>query len=400
MKIVVPKIYRQDSLFFLAYGVFLIFSILATSFFCAYFVDFYNYILLGCVLLAIFNEIIKSKKYTLKSLAWMAVLSGLSIIIFLSSSRSVPIICVLVFIYCGRNVSLKTIAKFTMLVSVPTILLVVCCSQLGIIQNYISSGIRVRHYLGFRYALYLPAYMFNLTTIYVYDKGRKIRWHQIGIFLILNLLVYIETNGRLSFCLSIFVLLLAVIIKACPKLLEKGIIYKPLVLSYFVCCFFSFLFTLIYDNSVKWMNNLNAFLGGRLLLGKQALLQYGFNFISGQDVEWIGNGLDAYGQRTIGTYNFVDSTYVQALITYGAVFLCVYLLLNTMALFQSYRQKNYFLMLILVILAFHGTIDDLTLQLNYNTFWFAVGNLAINYFSSKRRSFARPQNSKLNSASI
>ena len=53
---------------------------------------------------------------------------------------------------------------------------IIVSAQLGIIQDYIYSNVaRVRHYLGFRYALFGPTFLFNITGLVLYVKKAKIQ---------------------------------------------------------------------------------------------------------------------------------------------------------------------------------------------------------------------------------
>ena len=56
------------------------------------------------------------------------------------------------------------------------------------------------------------------------------------------------------------------------------------------------------------------------------------------------------------------------------IFITLYLLLHTIALNNINKKRDILLLFILFIMALHGMIDDLGLDLYYNSFWFAIGN--------------------------
>lgn len=379
MKITLPKIANRDILFFVSYGTYLVFSIISTSFYAVNFSSSYNYIYLACLLVLPLNEMINNASYTKKTMTEMAIIFMVAILLYFSSSRVIPIVCVLLFVCFGRNISFNIIARFTVLVSSPLILFIIASSLIGIIPNYltISGSGRIRYYLGFLYALYLPAYAFNISALITYYQGRKIKWRTLFLLVLVNYAVYAGTNSRLSFYLALLVLFVSAFIKIKPRVsVTKKVVTKALILSYIICCISSLYLTISYDGAVKWKSNLNAFLGRRLSLGQGTLLQYGFGFF-GQKITLIGSGLNAFGERVVGNYNFVDNLYLQALINYGVVFLLLYLILHTVALYRCYQKKDDFMFIMLAIIALHGTVDDLVLRLHYNTFWFVIGALVL-----------------------
>lgn len=79
-----------------------------------------------------------------------------------------------------------------------------------------------------------------------------------------------------------------------------------------------------------------------------------------------GWGID--GKKSSGTYLYVDNMYIQILHKYDLLFLALFILLITVVLVILYIRKEYLVFLILVLFAFHFTIDDLMMSLYYNIF--------------------------------
>jgi len=99
--------------------------------------------------------------------------------------------------------------------------------------------------------------------------------------------------------------------------------------------------------------------------------------VLGQKISWVGNGLNAYGQKNVNMYTYVDCLYIQILQRYGIVFTSCWLIILTATIYRCYRTKDYHLMIILTLIAGHCIIDDLTLYIYFNTFWFAIGVLLV-----------------------
>lgn len=127
-----------------------------------------------------------------------------------------------------------------------------------------------------------------------------------------------------------------------------------------------------YIFSANWILSLDKFLGGRIYLASKSLSMYGFGLL-GRNIQWIGNGLNADGQRSTMSYLYVDNMYIQVLQKYGLLFLILFLGLITLSMILLYQRKQYFLLVILILLAFHATIDDLTFNLHYNLFIVLLG---------------------------
>ena len=88
-----------------------------------------------------------------------------------------------------------------------------------------------------------------------------------------------------------------------------------------------------------------------------------------------GNGLDENGMLNTSTYDYVDNLYVLLLLRAGIIFLFIFLVAMTIIMKKIYIQKDSYLYIIFILLAFHGIIDDLIMLPQYNSFWFVVAAL-------------------------
>ena len=263
--------------------------------------------------------------------------------------------------------------------SIALVLTVVVCSQFGLIENITAfKRGRVREYLGFRYALYLPGLMLNMTALWVWLKKDKVTIWGCLLWAAANWLVYYQTDSRISFAIAEALLAAALFMRFCPKVTGK---LKPLwwlaVGAFLICAVASLILTVEYDSSLPWMRKLNSMLESRLRLGHVSLLENGYYFF-GQRIEWLGNGLDGFGNSAVGTYTYVDCLYVKILQRYGIVFLVALILLSTWAMVRLYKRREYMILLICATVAVHSILDDLAFSLHYNTFWLPMGLVLIN----------------------
>ncbi|MGN0336600.1 MAG: hypothetical protein ACI4EE_03795 [Lachnospiraceae bacterium] len=374
MKIYIQKLQKKEFLFLISYVIYMSVFILLLSFYSKYLPEkFDRYILLLCVALLAINEIIFSK---INFRTMMGLIICLLLFCISFSTNGNAIAGMIIFIYCGRNIPFERIAKWTIFISSVMVTFIVTSSSLGIINDYVSySGGRVRHYLGFRYALWPSTLVFNISLLVIYYKNIRMKWKDVTILLLINSFFFYFANSRLSFGLSILSLLMAMIYRYYHKSLNRwNFVYRILVFSFIICAVISYVLTVTYSSAVRWKRELNLVLGDRLRLGQTSLLQYGINLF-GQQIQWVGNGLDRNGNRTRGTYLWVDNLFIQVLQRYGIVFCVAFLLIVTLALYRCYQDKKYFLMLLMTMIALHCMIDDLQLYLYYNTFWFILGTI-------------------------
>ncbi len=367
---------RGDSLYFVSLGLFLVTSILIASFFYRYFEGKpCMWLQIICMLLLVGYEY---RNGFLRAQQWGAglVLVILTLISLRTAQGSITRMVPMMFpyIYCARRIPFPKIVRFTLKCCIITVAIVVLSSYLGLIDNVVmlKSG-RVREFLGFRYALYLPGILLNMTLLWIYLKKDKINLLGAAVWGLLNWGVYYLTDSRSSFVIAEVMLVVALLMKWMPKLVEK---LRPLwaltIPAFAVGGAASVLMTEFYDGTVSWMRKLNSALSGRLNLGQRSLEKYGVTMF-GEDIEWVGNGLDSAGNSMEAAYDYVDCLYLKILQRYGVVFWVLLLLLLTWAMYRLWKRREYHVLFISTLVALHCVLDDLSFALHYNTFWIAMG---------------------------
>ncbi|NYS49183.1 polymerase [Streptococcus danieliae] len=371
MKIRIQTSSMNDYILYLGLLLFIAANFLGITFYSAYLSGLVVHatMILSVGLLA-FREIVLSK-FTLNTVVTCLIIASLSMLVIFSSGGFSNYVYMLLVIFFLRNSNFKQIVRFVLPLITALLLFTVVSSKLGIILDYVEvTPTRVRHYLGFRYSLFPSTMMLHITALTIYLKGASITYRRLTVLLLSVSWIFMQTNSRLTFISSLVLLLLGLSMKLFPKILVKvrgllfllipSYIYAPL-LSYFMVMRYPYL-----DSSIL---TLNRFLGERIYLAYKSLSIYGFSWI-GQKIPWVGNGLDPFGNRnTSSSYLYVDNMYIQILQRYGFIFLGILIILLTLLLTYLYSRKQYLLMTILILLAFHAAIDDLMFVLHYNIFW-------------------------------
>lgn len=370
-----------DRLFFISYGVLLAASLLSTSFYYRYFDARPFYVIqIVCVGLLVVYEWrtggIPKEQWPAFAICIMMAVIGVK-----RAEGNLTRLVGLMFPYmfCARKIPFPKIADVSLKISFVVVAFIVFSGYLGIIDDVVAhrSG-RLREYLGFRYSLYAPGILLNMTALYVYLRKSRITIPAALFWGLLNWYVYHMTDSRISFVLAELLILIAVLMRFLPKVVEKvQALWAVMAASFAIFSIGSLLMTIFYDSTKPWMRRLNAALEGRLNLGRKSLSRHGINLF-GMEIEWIGNGLDVDGNTVEGVYSYVDCLYVKVLQRYGLVFTVLLIGLLCWAMFRLWRRKEYHILLISASVAAHCVLDDLSFSLHYNTFWIAMGVALLN----------------------
>lgn len=385
-----------ERLFWFSYGLFLVISILNNSFYYKYYEG------KPCMCLQILCMLLLAgyeyRNGFLKSQQWgpgivLALLTAISLRVSQGSMTRL-VAMMFPYIYCGRRIEFRRILEMTMKCVLITVAVVVVSAWLGLIDNVVmyKSG-RVREFMGFRYALYLPAILLNLTVIWAYLNREKLPLLGVLSWGALNWYVYYMTDSRVSFLLAELLLVAALLMQWLPRLMEKlRPLWAALIPSFLLCGGLSVALTAAYDWSVPWMRRVNGMLDGRLNLGRHSMGKYGVRLF-GQVIEWVGNGLDSAGNSVDSMYDYVDNLYVKILLRYGVVFWIAILVLSTWAMYRLWKQREYYILLVSATVAAHSLLDDLAFGLHYNSFWIAMGFALFVPAWTQREKFPKPEES-------
>ena len=371
-----------DYLFYYAYAIYLIVTLLSTSFYYQLLAGKPTIVFLaGSLLLLIIREI-SIDEIPVENILLIITGMFLSILIVKNSPMKTWALFV-VFIYAARTIDFKKIAKFTAVLSGALLLIIIVSSYIGVIPNTydIWSG-RPRYYLGFRYALYPATVLFNIMALAIYSKGEKCRWWVFCGLGTANYYIYYMTDSRLCYYTGWLIIAAGVLWKLNRnRRIGFRRIGKALVFTYIAAFILSIWLTWNYV-PYGWMKRLNIILGNRLKKGQASLREFGITWL-GKKITWSGNGLELNGQKNVLTDNYVDCLYVQILQRYGILFTIIVLILLTVLMYRLYQEEQWILLWVLAVLAVHGIIDDLIFFLYYNTFWLLLSMLFVDGFSTK-----------------
>ena len=275
------------------------------------------------------------------------------------------------------NVDMKVVLRNYVVVAGILVVGVFLLSLIGMIPNlqYNRAGV-IRNSFGFIYPTDFASHCFYLFLAISYLLKDKFIWTRSLFGVLLSAFIIKYCDARLN-ALSI---LLATVIFIYFYYSNGKKIKIFALLPYSAVVFASVVTYLSYKFS--WSNpflvSINKLITGRLALGRNAFDTFGVHLFGTRNVQFIGSG--GKTESVIG-YNYVDSSYVQMLFTYGIVPVVILIIIYVVASRKQYKDGQYLLVAILSLIAFNCMIEAFWFVPTYNIFMFLL--FTTNTFSEK-----------------
>jgi len=275
------------------------------------------------------------------------------------------------------NVDMKVVLRNYVVVAGILVVGVFLLSLVGMIPNlqYNRAGV-IRNSFGFIYPTDFASHCFYLFLAISYLLKDKFIWTRSLFGVLLSAFIIKYCDARLN-ALSI---LLATVIFIYFYYSNGKKLKIFALLPYSAVVFASTVTYLSYKFS--WSNpflvSINKLITGRLALGRNAFDTFGVHLFGTRNVQFIGSG--GKTESVIG-YNYVDSSYVQMLFTYGIVPVVLLLIIYVVASRKQYKDGQYLLVAILSLIAFNCMIEAFWFVPTYNIFMFLL--FTTNTFSEK-----------------
>ena len=275
------------------------------------------------------------------------------------------------------NVDMKVVLRNYVIVAGILVVGVFLLSLVGMIPNlqYNRAGV-IRNSFGFIYPTDFASHCFYLFLAISYLLKDKLIWTRSLFGVLLSAFIIKYCDARLN-ALSI---LLATAIFMYFYYSDGKKLKIFALFPYSVVVFASVVTYLSYKFS--WSNpflvSVNKLITGRLALGRNAFDTFGVHLFGTRNVQFIGSG--GKTESVIG-YNYVDSSYVQMLFTYGIVPVILLIIIYVVASRKQYKDGQYLLVAILSLIAFNCMIEAFWFVPTYNIFMFLL--FTTNTFSKK-----------------
>ena len=270
------------------------------------------------------------------------------------------------------NAKIESILKIYVIFVGSIVLLVVFLSFLGIIPNlqFVQerlSGTVVRNSFGFIYPTDFASHCFYLFLAISYLLKDKIIWILSIIGLLLSYFVLKYCDARLN-ALSIFI---ATLIFLFFYYMKNTKLKVYAILPFSVPILSSLMYYL--SSRFTWASPfyvlVNNLMSMRLHLGKEALSKYDLYLFGTKGIQFIGYGGST---ESVYSYNYVDSSYIQMLFTYGIFPLIILIILYVLQSWKSYKQGNYLLLAILSLVSVNCMIEAFWIRPSYDIFMYIM----------------------------
>lgn len=360
---------KEELIFLIAYGLYIFYNtiyilsnfnqVLSSQIFIVI-----RYIIYGLLVLKILLG-----RFSLKSMSVFIVLISLAIAIDYKSKDNKILILVLMT-FASRNVEFKKIVNITLKELSFLCILVTLSSLIGIIPNYVfyREDNSIRQALGFTYVGQLPTFWLEIVFLIMYiqnEKNNKINIWGLLALSIISFTIYILTDVRNMFFITIFLIVLYYIYTHKVSFFKNVFIKNIIIYSYIICFVISISTAVSYNPNIKWQYELNNVLSNRLSLSKNMIEKYDINLL-GNNINMIGVSAVMYKDIPWSEYSYIDNNYIQVLLKYGIIISIFIMMSYTNIIKRCMKEKNELIGIWFFILAISSTISDTILNIYYN----------------------------------
>lgn len=306
-------------------------------------------------LLCLVKIVLSRKEYSINEIVFFCVLFAVFFISGFNIQHKFFFLTAILLISTVRADSVS-ISKISLRIQSVILFVVVFLSQIGLLEDKIfNPETRSRHILGFNWITVAPILFFFICLLYIYIRSEKFKWYEAVVLELINYYFYHMTNTRMTFLLCSVVIIFFTV-----QSLWKGFFgyLKKLNWVYFIIPIVLVIVSIVAayfynpDNSI--FLKANSILSGRLQLGHDALHYYKFPLF-GQVIIWNGFGL--LNDGIVDNYNYVDCSYLQIGMWYGAFVLILLIAIYMYGIYKSIKANNYWAVFVFLFVLVHSMTE-------------------------------------------
>ena len=320
-------------------------------------------------------------KYEVKEKLIILLVLLFVILIGISTKRFGTVFSMYALIVGAKGIEFKRILKVYFVTGSTLCLTVVLMSYFGLIENrgFISYGhgiseiSTIRYCMGYVWPTDFATHTFFVLFAYWVMKDGRMTIMSLLSFSIIIYLVYRISDSMLGCGCMLLLILFSFILKIRRSYVlkhspigtysfKKECLWASYIPVLFVIMTYA---TYYYDSTdLNWIA-LDTALSGRLHISQDALEKEG--------ITWLGQEYELMGGDTIkDLYNYIDSSYLQALVIYGIVFSLMLLLSYVYITSKAYRREDYTFLYAVLVAGVSGAIAQHFLQICMNPLWLAI----------------------------
>lgn len=271
----------------------------------------------------------------------------------------------LIMVVGAADVNFDRIAKIYLWSSITLTVITIGLALLGVIQNVsVPRGDAVVYSYGFYYSTEFSAHVLCMAIAWIYVHRDRLTMKVYLPVLIVAILTFILTDGRLSFFLTMLIVPLVFVEDRRRNAVGPDYCYpKWMKMSFIIMAFISLVLMIVYRNA-SILGLLNKLLTNRLYYAHLGYMKYGITLF-GQQIEMISWG----GGRTVWAENYfyLDNSYVNILLRFGLVTLLMAVIICSLPFYRLRSDAGVVAVLIFAVAA-ASFVNEHLMSLSYNFF--------------------------------
>ncbi len=286
------------------------------------------------------------------------------------------------FLMAITNVYFSDVLKVSLWTNGICVFSIIAACKVQLIPERFEA-VRQRRSLGFIFSSIGSNFWLYFVLIYIAYRKEKLTAVEGVVLEGITYYFLVMTNTKSAFAIATAALLMAYLLKLWRgrqrgKRLFAFLIRHITFIGTISFCLLAFL----WDKVQFVTTTMDCLLSNRIRLTYEAIQTYGLRLF-GQPIEWVGGIL---GYSTEGkTYNYVDSSYMQIMLSYGIVIILILIIAYSLIGREIVKAHAWYLGLAMLFGAIHSTFDPQFLLFQYNIFLLTIGYLLTATKAERRR---------------
>lgn len=288
-------------------------------------------------------------------------------------SRSTEFMILMLAVGSMSLVPRQTVFRVVLVVQTAALTVIPLFAALRVFPNVIMDTERIRYSLGFTWVTSAPVLFVFAMMLFLYLYRKKLNGWIFCFLLQLDIFLYMLTDTKMAFFVSLLVLAVAYIWWKRPEWLgflanrwiRLFILWLPVLLT-----LTALVLAMVYSESNGFLSRLNAVLSGRLANASEAWNKYGLSLF-GQQITWTGQGIT---YKPSQHYLYVDCSYLNILLNYGLATLILVWAWCQAVLRHLYEKENLLLLAFFIIILCFSFLEVRLINPLYDPFVIAAGS--------------------------
>lgn len=368
-----------EAVYLMFFFVFLLQRVLWTTMFTTWYPEYFQLFLRILMVFFIAAKLGSGKRFSLSEIIWFLLVTMALVAVWQKAGYD-ELLDVALLIAGAYETDFKKILKVYLLVEIAVMIVTMTASQLGLVEDLIyHRGDNIRMAFGYVYPTDYTAHIFYIVLAWCFLRGAAVSYQECCIFALLGAFALIFCDARMNAgCLMLTAVVFAVLrfwntkAKETFTHVKKVKIEKKIsgifVAAPVICATVMLSLTWFYSEENSFLSLINRWLSNRLSLGKRGFTEFGVSLF-GQWLPIVGNGGSTEPRDN---YFFLDSSYVNILLSFGMVLFCVVMAMHLWNQIQLRRNAMYAGMLVLCLLFVQCMVEHHMMEIAYNPFLFMI----------------------------